>query len=169
MKQLFLFTFVLLFIQPGFSQNKSENKNSTYYLIRHAEKDRSDSSNHNPHLLEKGKKRAEQWSNVLKNINFDAVYSTNYHRTIETATPTAIKNNIEISYYDPKSIDTQEFLQITNGQSVLVVGHSNSTPKFVNNILSQDKYKHIDDSNNSNLYIVTISEDSVSDILLFVE
>ena len=42
MKQLLLLAFVFLTIQPVFSQNENENTTSTYYFIRHAEKDRSD-------------------------------------------------------------------------------------------------------------------------------
>lgn len=169
MKQLLLLAFVFLTIQPVFSQNENENTTSTYYFIRHAEKDRSDLSNRNPHLIEIGKQRAEHWSNVLKNIEFDAVYSTEYHRTIETASPTALKNNIEITFYDPSNIENREFLNSTKGKSVLVVGHSNTTPDFVNKLLGKEKYKHIDDSNNANLYIVTIFKDTISDTLLLVE
>lgn len=150
-------------------EKQSKTETSTYYFIRHAEKDRSDASNNNPHLIEKGKLRAEHWKEIFKNIEFDAVYSTEYNRTVETAQPTALKNNVEITFYNPKEIDIQEFLINTKGQSVLVVGHSNSTPTFINKILGKEKYQHIDDSNNANLYIVTISGDIISDTLLLVE
>jgi phosphohistidine phosphatase SixA len=172
MKKIMLLSIILFGTLTSCVQTKEEQsktETSTYYFIRHAEKDRSDASNQNPHLIEKGKQRAEHWKNVFKNIKFDAIYSTEYHRTIETAQPTALKNNIEITLYNPKEIDVQEFLNNTKGQSVLVVGHSNSTPKFVNSILSKEKYEHIDDSNNANLYIVTISGDIISDTLLLVE
>ncbi len=166
MKQLLIIAIILLNTLTTFSQNTEV---STYYFVRHAEKDRSDTSNHNPHLIENGKQRAEHWNDVLKNVSFDIVYSTNYHRTIETATPTALKNNLEITSYNPKNIDTQEFLNQTKGKTVLVVGHSNTTPEFVNKLLGKEKYKDIDESNNANLYIVTVSDDIISDTLLFVE
>jgi len=172
MKQSFFLALVFLTMLPISSCQKEKDTTtttSTYYFIRHAEKDRSDSSNKNPHLIEKGKQRAEQWSNVLKNITFDAIYSTNYHRTIETAQPTAVKNNLKIEFYNPKELDIQEFLNKTKGKSVLVVGHSNTTPEFVNKLLGEEKYQHIDDSNNANLYIVTVSGDAISDTLLLVE
>lgn len=141
---------------------------STYYFIRHAEKDRSDSANENPHLTDIGKQRAEHWNEVFKNIDFDVVYSTNYNRTKETVQPTALKNKLELVLYDPKTIHISKFLKETEGKNILVVGHSNTTPDFVNRILGSKKYVDIDDSNNSNLYIVTISGDHISDHLLYI-
>ena len=41
------------------------------YLIRHAEKDRSDIKNRNPELKDLGKKRALKWVQVFKNIELD--------------------------------------------------------------------------------------------------
>ena len=166
MKHVLIVAIILLNSLLAFSQNSEV---STYYFIRHAEKDRSDSSNHNPHLIEKGKLRAEHWNDVLKNVSFDLIYSTEYHRTIETATPTALNNHLKITSYNPKNIDTQEFLTQTKGKIVFVVGHSHSTPEFVNKLIGTEKYEHIDDNNNANLYIVTISGDTISDTLLLIE
>lgn len=149
-------------------ESKASKLTSTYFFIRHAEKDRSDSNNENPHLIDLGKQRAQHWSEVFKNINFDAVYSTNYNRTIETAKPTASKNNLDLVLYDPKTINFPKFLKDTAGKTILVIGHSNTTPDFVNTILGSKKYNDIDDSNNSNLYIVTIFGDQISDNLLYI-
>ena len=49
---------------------------TTYYLIRHAEKDRTDKTNRDPHLTESGNQRAENWAKILKEVKFDLVYST---------------------------------------------------------------------------------------------
>ena len=43
-------------------------------------------------------------------------------------------------------------------KTVLVVGHSNTTPIFVNNILGEEKHKNMDDHDNASLYIVTITD-----------
>lgn len=139
---------------------------TTYYLIRHAEKDRSDSSNKDPHLIEKGLLRAENWAKTFKNINFDAVYSTNYNRTKETALPTAKANNKELMFYDPRQLDIETFKAQTKGKTVLIVGHSNTTPFFANALLDQKKYEMIVDDNNGNLYIITLDGDSKDAMLL---
>jgi len=61
---------------------------------------------------------------------------------------------------------SEDFKNRTKHKTVLVVGHSNSTPLFVNKIIEKEKYATINDTNNSNLYIVTIINNSVLDSLL---
>lgn len=142
---------------------------TTYYLIRHAEKDKSDKSNRNPHLTIKGKQRAENWAKVFKDVKFDMVYSTDYYRTIETANPIAASKDIEVSIYNARDIDLESFKKITNGKTVLIVGHSNTTPNIANGLLGEKKYKMIDATNNANLYIVSITKDTNSSSLLKIE
>jgi len=168
MKQLLLFFFVFTLAFPITAQDDA--KSTTFYFIRHAEKDRSDPNNKNPHLTEEGKARAERWSQVLQNISFDRVYSTEYNRTMQTARPTASRHGIDvISIYDPRNLDGKAFIEINKGLTVLVVGHSNSTPLFVNAILGSNKYAQIDDNNNGNLYIVTVSaKGEVASQLLYI-
>lgn len=141
---------------------------TTYYLIRHAEKDQSDPSNKDPHLTEEGKNRADNWANTFKDIKFDMVYSTNYNRTKETAMPTATANNVDVTYYDPRAMNLSEFMDTTEGKTVLIVGHSNSTPTFTNQLIDKAKYDMIDENNNANLYIVTITGESKTSTLLKV-
>lgn len=141
---------------PQFQQEEPE---TTYYLIRHAEKDRSDSSDRDPQLTEAGKVRAVKWADVLKDVDLDAIYSTPYARTMQTAQPTADKKNLKIQNYDPKKRYSQQFQDDTKGKKVLVVGHSNTTPQFVNAILQDSKYEDIDDGENGALFIVKIYED----------
>ena len=170
MKRLVILCFALLLTLPTFAQDSNSNeKTTTYYFIRHAEKDRSDKTNKDPNLIQKGVLRAAKWSFVLENIEFDAVYSTNYNRTKQTAQPTAEKKGVEVTIYDPRQLFSEEFANNTLGKTVLVVGHSNTTPAFVNAVLGAKKYDSIDDNNNANLYIVTISPSGEkSDTLLVI-
>ena len=154
---------------PFLKDYKTETKTTTYYLIRHAEKDQSDKTNRDPHLTEEGLKRADNWATILKDINFDMVYSTNYHRTKETATPTATANELEITYYDPRNMNPKEFMDQTKGKTVLIVGHSNTTPMFTNALLGEKKYDQISEDNNSNLYIVTVTEKDKTSTLLKID
>ncbi|WP_026933946.1 SixA phosphatase family protein [Christiangramia echinicola] len=135
---------------------------STYYLIRHAEKDRSDSSNRNPNLKKEGLERAKKWAEVLKNIDLDAVYSTDYNRTMQTAKPLADLNKLNIIKYDASKLFDENFEKATKGKTVLVVGHSNTTPQFANAILGEKKYEDLDDSENGALLIVQIMEDGTT-------
>ncbi|WP_439131579.1 SixA phosphatase family protein [Polaribacter sp.] len=149
---LFVVTFSILL-------SCTSKETTTYYLIRHAEKDRTDQSNGNPNLNFEGEKRAQRWANYFEDVKIDAVYSTKYFRTMETATPTAMTKKLRIQYYDPRNMYDSIFRAETKGKSVLVVGHSNTTPIFANKILGNDIYENMDDDDNSSLYIVTISGD----------
>jgi 2,3-bisphosphoglycerate-dependent phosphoglycerate mutase len=51
----------------------------------------------------------------------------------------------------------------------LIVGHSNTTPKFVNDIINQNLFSDIEDETFGNLYMVTISEKTISFQLLKLE
>lgn len=134
----------------------SKELTTTYYFIRHAEKDRSNPSERDPELTEKGHQRAAFWAKHFAEIPLDAVYSTNYKRTTSTAVQTAISKALKVQLYDPRNLNDSLFVKNTKGKTVLVVGHSNTTPAFVNAVLGEEKYEDIDDSNNGNLYTVTI-------------
>jgi len=154
MKKLILFFAIIVF---AVNVQAQENETTTYYFIRHAEKVRTDKLNKNPDLTKQGKNRAENWSVVFKNVDFNIIYSTKYNRTIQTAEPTAKSKELEIQFYNPSHLYDPDFQVKTKGKTVLIVGHSNTTPLFVNDILREEKYQQIDDKNNANLYIITIS------------
>lgn len=139
---------------------------STFYFIRHAEKDRTDPENRDPELNQNGLDRAIRWAEVFDPIPLDKVYSTNYERTSMTAAPTSIKKDIDIKYYDPRAIDMEEFKLVNEGKNVLVVGHSNTTPMMVNQVIGMEKYDQMDDTDNSSLFIVRIIDGVPTDIRL---
>ena len=163
MKKLLLLFLVFLFTFSVQAQLDDNTSTTTYYFIRHAEKDRSDAKNHNPKLLKKGKRRARKWKRYFKNKQIDAIYSTNYNRTLGTAFPTSKNKKLPVIAYNPNTIDYDDFKKQTKGQSVLIVGHSNTTPRFVNAIINQDKHEDIDDAINSKLFIVTITNGQITD------
>ena len=124
------------------------------YLIRHAEKDRSDPLNKNPHLNKRGIERSLLWNGYFENKEVNSIYSTNYNRTIETVLPVSIAKGIKPIIYSASNINYESFLKKEKGNTVLVVGHSNTIPGFVNKLIEGDYYKQINDTVNSNLYIV---------------
>jgi len=165
MKNILLLTLVILFT---FSCKSDKNEfapsnleTTVYYLIRHAEKDRS-TPNEDPGLTEKGLERAKNWANILKEKKIDLVFSTEYKRTQQTAKPIASARKLENLSYDARDLYSNDFKIQTKGKSSLIVGHSNTTPVFVNTILGKQEYKQMDDKDNGKLYIVSIVNDSVS-------
>ena len=133
---------------------------TTYYLIRHAEKDLSDKSNRNPHLTEVGQERALAWKKYFKEIDFDAVYSTNYHRTKETATPTAEDHNLPIEAYDPRDLYNAAFKAATLGENCSCCGTQQcTTPFLANKILGEGNlYKHRRTNTRQSLFTAIVME-----------
>jgi len=161
-KQLFILLIAVFSSISCHQSTKKEAETSTYYLIRHAEKNRTDKSNKDPNLTKEGLNRAKNWSSHFKDIEFNVVYTTDYNRTRQTAEPTAKANGLEMQVYNFSEINIEEFIKNTRGKTVLIVGHSDTTPKFVNQLLGEAKYENIADKNNANLYKVTISKQGKS-------
>ena len=143
--------------------NLAEKENtSVYYFIRHAEKDRSDSTNKNPSLTLQGLERANKWALFFEDKNIAAVYSTNYKRTQQTALPIAKEQNLEIISYTAKELISEKFIANNKGKNIVIVGHSNTTPELVNRLLGEKKYEDIADSENNNVFIVTLTKNKTT-------
>jgi broad specificity phosphatase PhoE len=132
----------------------SQDDVSTFILVRHAEKDYG----RDPILIEKGIERAERLKEILKNTSLDAVYSTKTKRTQQTAEPTAEEKNLNIISYS--AAELQEFSKnlrrLYKGKTVLVVGHSNTTPAMANYLTETDDHPRFSELDYTNLYIVTL-------------
>lgn len=139
---------------------------STFYFIRHAEKDRYDPNNIDPELNQDGLGRAIRWAEILDPVDLDAIYITDFERTAMTAAPISVKKEITPQYYDPRAIVIADFIRENLNKNVLIVGHCNSTPEFVNAMLQEQKYEAMDDYDNGSLFIVRIINGKVSDIHL---
>lgn len=126
---------------------------STYiYMVRHGEKNRSEGEN--PHLTPEGKNRAIQLKEVLASKAIRHVFSTNYYRTLETATPTALAKSIAIEIYSADSL--MAFAQKLKAlqENTLVVGHSNTLLPLLDAMHIPHKITAINDSDFGNLFIV---------------
>ena len=142
---------------------------STFYLIRHAEKVRTDKSDKDPKLNEYGMLRAIKWQEYFSDKNISKIYSTNYKRTLETVKPIQESSDIIPIIYSPSDIDYINFIMSNKIEVVLIVGHSNTIPDFVNGLINENVYSQIDDLNNSNLYVVNICESGTSHKLLKID
>lgn len=127
---------------------------ATFILVRHAEKDYG----RDPILIEKGIERAERLKETLKNTDLDAVYSTDTKRTQLTAAPTAADKNLEVISYNPGAL--QEFAtnlkRLYKGKTVLIVGHSNTTPAMANYLTDTNEHPRFSELDYTNLYVVTL-------------
>ncbi len=90
------------------------------------------------------------------------MYSTNYKRTQQTALPIAKEQNLEIISYTTKELISEKFIANNKGKNIVIVGHSNTTPELVNILLGEKKYKDIADSENNNVFIVTLNKNKTT-------
>lgn len=134
------------------------------FLVRHAEK--VDSSR-DAALSAAGRERAQLLASMLRDSGLEAVHSTDYLRTRDTAGPTAALQGLEVELYDAS--DLAGFLAgvRAEGGRHLVVGHSNTTPAAVQ-LLGGDPGPPIDEADEyDRLYLVTIDPDgTVRTVLL---
>ncbi len=153
MKRLFLLIICVGAISSCFSQNAI----TTFILVRHAEKMADGSKD--PELSEAGKKRSEALASLLAQTKVHAIYSTKFKRTEMTAAPFAKTSSLPIQNYDgAKMEEIDAMLQKHAGGTVLVVGHSNTTPAIINYLTGKSDYKNFDDSDYGNLVIVSVIE-----------
>jgi len=143
---------ILLFSLTSFSQT------TTFIVLRHAEKaDNSKDTN----LSAEGLVRAEELKKTLAPVNVNAIYSTPYNRTKQTATPLATAKGITITEYPankPYLEFVEELLAAHKGQTVVIVGHSNTIPEILK-VLGQNAFNlTINENQFDNLFVVTLSE-----------
>lgn len=160
MRHLYVFTLLILSLY-GCKNNKAEKNTqilsttdvvTTYYLIRHAEKQ----DGKDPALTEKGEQRAQFWAQHFSKDSLDAVYSTDTKRTMETARPTAEEFNLHVQKYDPSKMYDASFKKETAGKKVLIVGHSNTVPELANEIMGKKEYDDIPMTEFGRLYTIRI-------------
>ena len=158
MNKLLSGLFIILWATSTLAQVPTESKTTTFYFIRHAEKNTSNPADRDPDLVMEGVLRAARWSSIFNRIDFDIIYSTDYKRTRNTALPIAEQKKLPLTFYSPNGFDSVDFLKNNFGKTVLIVGHSNTVPSMVNALIGEKQYKQIKETNYKNLYIINITE-----------
>jgi 2,3-bisphosphoglycerate-dependent phosphoglycerate mutase len=147
---------ILVLITFGFL---SHAQVTTFILVRHAEKDLTQSTP-DPDLSAEGKVRAEKLKVLLKDAKVSALYSTNYKRTKDTIRPLANSNGLDINTYEPLKKDAIDKMIADNaGGTIVVSGHSNTIPWTANYLLGKEEFATMTDTDYDNIYIITITAD----------
>ncbi len=129
---------------------------TTVVLVRHAEK--IDASR-DPRLSQAGEERAHQLAHVLADFPFEAVLSTPFIRTRETGRPVAAQMGLPVTETPVTRTFASDLAARLRtdyaGQTVLVVGHSNTTPDVMR-ALGVPDVAAIADNEYDDLFIVTL-------------
>ncbi|WP_207494087.1 SixA phosphatase family protein [Aridibaculum aurantiacum] len=154
---LLLISFSLLSITGVCQQS---NDVTTVIIVRHGEKQ----AGNDPALTSEGMQRAERLSAVFKGVKPDEIFSSPYIRTRQTINPWAKEAGVEIQEYDPRNLEKMAtYLLSQVNKTIVVAGHSNTNPRLVNLLLQQEKYKDLDDSEYSTIYVITIKDKKATD------
>jgi broad specificity phosphatase PhoE len=154
MKRLFFFFFMLVIGSPILL---AQSNITTIILVRHAEKDNDGTSN--PGLSATGKNRAMLLAKLLDKTSLDAIYSTNYKRTMDTVEPVAKEKNIKVELYDAFGDDSiNNILNSNRGKTILIVGHSNNIPRIANLLTGTQNFVDWKDQDYDNLLLVSFTE-----------
>ncbi|MBD1389192.1 histidine phosphatase family protein [Neiella sp. HB171785] len=129
------------------------------YLTRHAEKT---SLQDNPGLTTCGQQRAlylGQWL-ARQQPQIEAIYSTDYRRTLDTAAASAEILQLSVQHYDPRQLPQFAERLLAAKQTALVVGHSNTTPQLAF-LLSDQQASPIDHDEFGRIYRLDVGKERV--------
>lgn len=132
---------------------------TTIFLIRHAEKQ---DDTKNTDLSAEGFERAENWKKYFENTPIDAFYSSGFQRARHTCQPMAFSRDKNITIYKNHLMDLKKIIAENRGKTILIVGHSNRIPTFINSLLGEEKYPEILESEFGNLYIIKELGDQIT-------
>lgn len=133
---------------------------TTMIFVRHAEKALMPVDD--PALSPEGQVRAAELARQLVDADVvagvDAIYSTPFRRTIETAQPVADALNLEVNHYDPDNEEEElhRMLRAHKGKIILIVGHSNTVPTLIAELGASKLVPPIAEFEYDNIYLVSI-------------
>lgn len=147
--------FVLLFLLAASAFANGGPEVTTVILVRHGEKA---GPSGDVQLSEEGVARANELARVLAGVKLDAIYTTPYHRTRNTAAPVAEKAGmkaVEVTAGETYAAEMAKIIREKHdGDTVLVVGHSNTTRDVIK-ALGGD-IPEITDPTYDDLFVVTL-------------
>ncbi len=135
---LFICALFCLNAFAGYAQ--SDTTSTTFILVRHAEK--MDDGSQNPELTTEGTERAERLAEWLQNnYKVAGIYSTAYKRTTLTAAGFL-----------------EKLAEANRGKNLLIVGHSNTVPYFVNLLTGKQMLEALSENVYDQIFIVKVAE-----------
>jgi broad specificity phosphatase PhoE len=128
---------------------------TTVILIRHGERNDPSPANPDPHLNTAGKARAKKLIHVAGQSGIKAIYNSHFARARETAQPLATHLGLSPIVMDEPLQIKSDILSNHAGQTVLVIGHSDTVPDLINR-LGAGSVPVIDDGEFDNLFVVKV-------------
>lgn len=151
MKKLFL-----LLVITGFFTHVSFAQSTDVWVVRHAEKDKTNSDDKNPNLSDEGRIRAGDLAIYLKKVKFDAAFATPTKRTHQTLDSLIIKKVTD--YKDIKQL-VEDVKKNYVGQTVIIAGHSNTVLEIVEAFGAKRPKTELTDDDYDYIFHLTVKGD----------
>ena len=151
MKRLFLFLPLLLMLSTTVLAQTTD-----VWIVRHAEKDKSNPQDTNPSLSDEGRIRAGDLATYLKKEKFDVAFSTPFKRTHQTLDSLIIQKVID--YKDiPSLVDSVK--KNYSGKTVIVAGHSNTVLEIIEAFGGKRPMEMLTDDDYDYIFHLTVKDD----------
>jgi len=131
-------------------------------LVRHAERQ---SSGSDPSLTAAGKRRAALLATMFAGAGVTAIFTSGAGRTKQTAAPLAAKVGVAPRQVDD-SIAAARGQILAGGACVVVVGHSDTVPEFIE-ALGGPAGVEIDDHEFDRMFVLTVTPPAAASLLQF--
>lgn len=159
----YLIGFLICFTLVGNIDAHAQIK--TLFLVRHAEKANDDTTD--PNLSTEGMARAKRLADLLSYANVEFIYSTDYKRTRETGLPLIKATGKAVTLYNPLDASfLEKVINDTGDSRVLIIGHSNTIPGYVNKLIGEERYSQLEENEYDKLFIVTISDENADCVVI---
>lgn len=155
---------ICIFLSLAFVSVADAQRHKTIILIRHAEKDTSESADSmDPPLSAAGEARAQLLVKRIGKYRPGAIYSTDLKRTRSTVEPLVKKRGLIVQIYDGgKPQDLVNTVMSSKIKRIVIVGHSNTIPPLANLITGKDLFKNLQDPEYSVIWVIKIRDGRVT-------
>lgn len=151
MKKLILFlSITFLFTQITLAQT------TEIWVVRHAEKDKTNPEDKDPNLSDEGRIRAGDLATYLKKVKFDVAFATPTKRTHQTLDSLIIPKVVD--YKDIPSLVEQIKTNYV-GKTVMIAGHSNTVLEIITAFGAKKPKEELTDDDYDYIFHLTVKGD----------
>ncbi|MFC4211730.1 SixA phosphatase family protein [Pedobacter lithocola] len=151
MKKLFLFLSITFLFTSSILAQTTE-----IWVVRHAEKDKSNPQEKDPELSDEGKIRARDLAEYLKKEKIDFGFTTPYKRTRTTLDSLIIPK--VLNYTDIKSlVDSIKTNYV--GKKIVIAGHSNTVLEIIEAFGGKRPREELTDDDYDFIFHLTVKGD----------
>jgi broad specificity phosphatase PhoE len=141
---------------------RADATTTAVFLVRHAEKEAGVS---NPSLTAEGQARAQALAHALEDAGIQAIYSTEFARTQQTAQAVSEAIGVDVQTFPVGNDGMEAFIagmaseirDNQGGRRVLVVGHSNTVPALMR-ALGATEATDLTEKDYDDLFVVELGE-----------